>query len=262
MSRYFSDEQIFKLEDELLSLPRKTQSLIEAFLLHNFLTNEGQEYAHHGIARRLGTLEYAIQRVFECLPPTLDDLPDRRSAKDATIFIQAFVFNIFGLLDNLAFVWAFEADVKGNNGLPLPNGRIGLTKDKIRLRESLPTDAQQYLEKSDTWLVNLERFRHSLGHRIPLYIPPFCIDPENAERYRTINEQKREALNKHDFEYHEQLSAEQTALTFFRPWMQASLNDPLPPVVFHAQLISDFATAEEISWTFIKALRTLDFIER
>ena len=41
---------------------------------------------------------------------------------------------------------------------------------------------------------------------------------------------------------------------FFRPFMKHSFTDPAPPVMFHAQILADFATVEEISRRILGAL--------
>lgn len=171
-----------------------------------------------------------------------------------TIHIQAFVFNAFGILDNLAFVWVNERGVVGNNGRPLPNGKIGLARDKERVWQSLPPAVQDCLEEMEEWHGNLKSFRHSLGHRIPLYIPPYNVDPQNADRFQTLQGRMNEALTQLDIDTYEQLEAERDALKFFRPFMKHSLNDPARPIVFHPQVLADFATVEAISKRILDAL--------
>jgi hypothetical protein len=50
--------------------------------------------------------------VFDLIPPELEDIPTDDEAKDAAIQVQAFVINVFGALDNLAWMWVFERDLK------------------------------------------------------------------------------------------------------------------------------------------------------
>jgi hypothetical protein len=106
------------------------------------------------------------------LPPEDYELPDKEKLTSVEIFLQAFIFNAFGILDNLAFVWVNERDVRKRNGLPLPLGRIGLSWDKDEVRKSIPAQMQDYLNMREPWFKHMENVRHSLGHRIPLYIPP------------------------------------------------------------------------------------------
>ena len=107
---------------------------------------------------------------------------------------------------------------------------------------------QAYLVERDPWFAYLENFRHSLGHRIPLYVAPYIVNPENLANYENLEKQMNAAIFQlRDLDEHARLKAEQAALTHFRPWMKHSLADPTPPVVFHVQVLSDFATVEEIA---------------
>jgi hypothetical protein len=106
---------------------------------------------------------------------------------------------------------------------------------------------QAYLDERNPWLSNLESFRHSLGHRIPLYIPPFIVSPADVPLYEDLETRMNEALfRRGDVAEYTRLKLEQEALTRFRPWMKHSFEDPSPPVVFHPQVLADFATIEEM----------------
>jgi hypothetical protein len=106
---------------------------------------------------------------------------------------------------------------------------------------------QSYLAKRDPWFVNLENFRHSLGHRIPLYIPPYVVSARNSVSYEKLEAQMNDALfQQRDLGAYAHLKAEQDALRRFEPLMKHSFGDPTPPVIFHSQILADFATLEEI----------------
>src|SRR5262249_35232990 len=85
----------------------------------SYRSERAREYAVHGFCRRLGMLLRAVDRVFEILPPELEDIPEREDVEDATIAIQSFVLNTFGCFDNLLWVWVFEKDVKEKDGSDL-----------------------------------------------------------------------------------------------------------------------------------------------
>ena len=182
----FSQENLHLLAVQWPTIPGRAQELISAFTQRPYATELGREYALHGAARRIGTLARCVDQVFRQMPPEQEGIPTKEVREDVTIYIQAFVFNVFGVLDNLAYVWVNEQGVVGNTGRPLPNGRIGLTKDKEQVWQSLPAPLQEYLEGFEDWFANLESFRHSLGHRISLYIPPYNVDPRNADRFQAL----------------------------------------------------------------------------
>jgi hypothetical protein len=84
---------------------------------------------------------------------------------DATIYIQAFIMNAFGALDNLAWIWVTEK--------PLNVGKMetGLGPKCKSVRASFTPETQAYLSELDDWFVHIVDFRDALSHRIALYIP-------------------------------------------------------------------------------------------
>jgi len=225
------------------------------YLAQDYKSAPAKEHAHHGFVRRVKTLVRCIQNVFEALPPHRDTVPSSEAISDATINIQAFVFNSFGAIDNLAWIWVNEKGLKKKNGSPIPDAYVGLRKANKLVRESFSPEFCGYLEKLDNWFENLDDFRHALAHRIPLYIPPFVISPENEPRYHGLEERKWAALVQQDFRQYENLDAEQATLGFFRPWMRHSFLENSTPIVFHVQLLADFNTIEELGEKFLIELK-------
>jgi len=83
----------------------------ERYVLRTYRTGRGHEYATQGLCRRLDTLVRAINIVLDLLPPEREDIPDQDEVVAVTIVIQSFMFNAFGCLDNLAWIWVYERGV-------------------------------------------------------------------------------------------------------------------------------------------------------
>ncbi len=167
------------------------------------------------VGRRLGTLVRAIEQVYEILPPEREDIPERGEVVDATIAIQSFVLNTFGCLDNLAWIWVYEKDIKGKDGNELDPKRVGLGSKEVRI--SFTDEFRAYLDSRQKWFENLKNFRDSLAHRIPLYIPPYIVTPANVDEYNRLEQASGEALQRADFEEYDRLQSEQKKLGLFRP---------------------------------------------
>jgi hypothetical protein len=167
--------------------------------------------------RRLGTLQRCIQNVYSLYPPERSDIPSRDENIDLVINLQAFVFNVFGCIDNLAWVWVVEKQ------LTLRPIDVSFSKKKP-VRKTLSTDFKVYLDGLENWFEYLEDFRHALAHRIPLYVPPYTVIPANADRYIDLNRQMGEAVQRLDFNEYDRLDAEQTLLGKFTPAMTHSLS--------------------------------------
>jgi len=251
---FFPQEALAKLHRERSLLLAKYARLTNRYLAYQFRTPLAKEHAHQGLLRRCKTLVRCVQNIFQVLPPDLNSIPSNEAVSDATINIQAFIFNTFGAIENLAWIWVSEQGLRKLNGAPLPEVFVGLRKRNTFVRESFSPEFRTYLNNLDGWFENLDNFRHALAHRIPLYIPPFVISPDHEERYREIDKLMWEALLRMDFGRHKQLETEQESMGFFRPWMTHSVSEKSKHVVFHAQVLADFNTIEELSENFLQEL--------
>ena len=150
--------------------------------------------------------------------------------------LQAFVFNTFGSLDNIASIWTFEKDVKGPDRKPIPRKFVGLGPRNTLVRESLSADFQTHLKTLDEWFGILQDFRHALAHRIPLYIPPYIISEEKSAEYNDLDAKKYATKN---VEEYQSITTEQLKLVKFAPWMQHSYQEGSKQIVFHPQVLRD-----------------------
>jgi hypothetical protein len=144
MARYFSADRIAELNAGRDEVHRQFRSLQESFVFRKYKSDRAAEFAKHGFCRRLETLVRTIDQVYELLPPKQEDIPNRDDVVDATIAIQAFTMNAFGCLENIAWIWLHEKDVKNGNGTPLDPLEVGLGKKK--LRTSLTPQFRAYLD--------------------------------------------------------------------------------------------------------------------
>lgn len=168
--------------------------------------------------------------------------------------IQAFVFNTFGGIDNLAWIWVLEKGLTKDDGSPIPDIWVGLRKKNKLVRDSFSPEFQECLSKLDNWFDNLNDFRHALAHRVPLYIPPYVVPNDKEAAYQQLNARMTEALNRLDFEEHERLSAEQMTLARFIPCVTHSFEEKVTPVFFHCQMLADFKTIEVLAQKMLTEL--------
>lgn len=243
---FYSKQQLDELKKERATVNGKYSALVFAYMSRQYKTARGQEFARHGFLRRLGTLRRCIDRVFTLLPPALEDIPTTDAREDATIAIQAFIFNVFGCMDNLAWVWVEERALRRPDGARLARGQVGLAGKYALVRQSFSAGFQAYLETRADWFAHLEGYRHALAHRIPLYIPPHCVAPTNEEAYLALEQQINAADRARDVTLAADLRTQQRALQFFRPWMVHSLAEQ-SPIIIHPQLLADFNTVEEVA---------------
>jgi hypothetical protein len=252
---YFSEETLYRIQSEFALLKKKHDALILGYYPRKYHRPETIEHVQHGFMRRLGTLLRCVQNTFSTLPPDRgDDPPTRDERIDATINIQAFVFNIFGAIDNLAWIWVTENALKKEDGSPLPNQWIGLGPKNVYVRNSFSKEFRNHLTSMNSWFEHLENFRHALAHRIPLYIPPYTVSPEREGEWQQLEKEIFNASMRGDSVAESKLKESQRPLCKFKPLMLHSYSEKSRPVVFHAQLIADFLTLEELALRLLAEL--------
>jgi len=250
---YFTPEQVAELVQAHQSVSVMSIDLQSDLVSRQYRTAEAREHGIHGLSRRIATLARCVDAVFDLLPPSESGVPETRAIDDATIYIQAFIFNVFGCCDNIAWLWVLEQHVLDKKGSPIAQQRVGIWPDYHQFRASCSPEFRTYLESHRTWFDNLKNFRDALAHRIPLYIPPYSVTPNQHEAYLRLDEEKGAAFKQRDFELHDQIEERQHLLKHFNPIMVHSLTKS-KVVVFHAQLLADFRTIEEIARKMLREL--------
>jgi hypothetical protein len=241
-------DQLRALAASYATLQERLDAIATAYASFPYKTLPGRQYATHGFLRRFNTMHHCIERVFEILPPKQDERPANAVLLDTAVYIQSFVMNVFGALNNLAWIWVSEKTLK------IGRRDIGLGPKCAVVRSSFSQDMRNYLARLDEWFAHITDFRDALAHRIPLYIPPFIVSPEHDAEYDALVVRK---LETNDSDEYDQLCAEQAKLEVFEPVMKHAIDDNKPPVLFHYQLVQDFLTIEEVAQKLLEELERL-----
>jgi hypothetical protein len=257
MAPYFSPEAIKDLEARHGEIQGQFRKLQERFIVRKYRSDRAREYAVQGFCRRLDILVRSIHFVFDLLPPEKEDIPDTDDVVASTMLIQ-FVINTAGCLDNLAWIWVCETGLQDENGRNLDRRQVGLGPSYWIVRNSLPKHFRKHLRRRRAWLRHLTEFRDSLAHRIPLYIPPYIISAHQAVQYAQFGADAIAAGQRGDFEAYDKFVAAQKQLGRFLPWMTHSSTEKSPQVVFHPQLLQDYATVDEFGRKMLEALTEFD----
>jgi hypothetical protein len=244
----FSLDQLRALAASYATLQERLDAIATAYASFPYKTLPGRQYATRGFLRRFNTMHHCIEGVFEILPPEQDERPANAVLLDTAVYIQSFVMNAFGAVDNMAWIWVSE------NSLKIGRMDIGLGPKCAVVRSSLSQEMRDYLARQDDWFAHITDFRDALAHRIPLYIPPFIVSEENDPVYEALEVRK---LETNDSDEYDQLCAQQAKFEVFEPVMKHALDDNKPPVVFHFQLVQDFLTVEEIAEKVLAELKAV-----
>ena len=109
-------------------------------------------------------------------------------------------------------------------------------------------------EHSKVLVEDVNKFRDALAHRIPLYIPPYAVEKSKLEEHNRLEQKATAALARGDHVAYDQLGDEQKKLGEFRPWMRHSFYEQSPTIVFHYQLLTDYATIDELALKLLEEL--------
>jgi len=205
---------------------------------------DAKKYLRYGIGRRLKIIKHCIQNIFQIFPPERKNILEDSEQQNITINLQAFLVNIFGVLDNMAWVIIREKGINIQN-----NSNVNLFKKDVKkvLDDNIEKEKvfKDYLssDKTKNWHdTYLKNYRDSLSHRIPLYVPPKAMTKEQAEKESFLEIEKRKAILNFDFEKSDELEKKIDSIGFPAPVFSHSITEC---IVLHFQLITDFKTIEE-----------------
>lgn len=243
---FFKQSDVDKINSEFVLInSRHVDLTIKLFKLHNSLkTDNAKEYLTHGVMRRMGIMMRSIENVFTIFPIERIDLLSVDELRDVDINLHAFCINIFGLLDNLAWVLIHEKQPAAQIG----KMSVGLYKDKTQ--KYLTKEFCRYLnsEGIKKWYDEyLRNYRDALSHRIPLYVPPKTLTPEQTSQVKQIEKKITNCYKSYnlDLDMIEKLRKEQDGIGSVCFFVSHAFSEGRS-IFLHAQLIADFNTIEEI----------------
>ena len=87
----------------------------------------------------------------------------------------------------------------------------------------------------------LKNYRDALAHRIPPYVPPSEVTPEEGKRFNELEAEKVDCLRNSDLEGFERVRTEQAEIgrpswTFLHAFSEV---EPPRPLLLHGQLLTD-----------------------
>lgn len=237
------------------SLPgqhRAVQSELEQLFLTavtagQSLTNDrAKEYMLHGVGRRLKLLRRCLANVFRLFPPSRTNPLDSDECDEAQISLHAFVMNLYGLFENLAWCFVLRHELEAELG---DRRRIGMFLNSTQ--QYFPSPLRNYLtsETLIKWQNEyLKSYRDSLAHRIPLYIPPAAYTPEQEQQYHVLDRSEWESIRLQQWDRLEEIRNKKLTLGYACPVFLHSYSEEgrARPIYLHLQMIVDAKTVLEL----------------
>jgi len=179
----YSSAQIIELNREHLKV---NASLIELYMripeISLDLSSEAREHALYGVCRRIGIIRECLFAFFELLPPDVNSEPEMEVKMKVDVHLHAFLINVCGIVDNMAWLWAYHAGIDQTIDLEKKKRSIGLF-DRSFYRY-LPVPLQAKVTEFMPWYNFVVKHRHPTAHRIPPYLVPYTSteDDDPPER--------------------------------------------------------------------------------
>ncbi|MBW2655591.1 MAG: hypothetical protein JRC91_11855 [Deltaproteobacteria bacterium] len=241
---FFKQDHVDKIKSEFTLInSRYVDIKIKLWELHNRLkTEKAKEYLSHGVMRRLGIMMRSIKNVFTIFPIERNTLLSTSELSDVDINLHAFIVNIFGLLDNLAWVWIHEKQLANE----IHQMNVGLYKTKTQ--KHLTEEFCRYLnsDRMKKWYNEyLRNYRDTLSHRIPLYVLPKALTPKQVSQVKQIENKIADCYKLRNWDMVEKLREESDRIGDVCFLVSHASSENFP-IILHAQLIADFNTIEEI----------------
>lgn len=235
----YSPEQIEQYEQTRDDWLKRVDNLLDRVIMQHFSVERAGQFAREGFGRRLGYLKHAILRISEVYPPNAVE-PTRDQVRDAEMLLQAFAINVFGAIDNLAWVWSLEKHVTHSDGSPLkPRERCFEGKNAKLLRNSLTPPIINALDNGKDWFTTIGKYRHGVAHQIPIYIPQL-LNREDQENLRIINQEIDKYITYGDYNNLASLFNQKFNLGKYGSYM--ALTGEIAPMKIHPQMVCDVAT--------------------
>ncbi|ACS79477.1 hypothetical protein [Maridesulfovibrio salexigens] len=276
-SQFYSDEDLAKLNKSFSGVMPSWAIVADYLVVHLEAEENAREYITHGVLRRLVMMRRCIERIYELCPPDTRKLDDPDIALDITIYLQSFYIHMYGAFENLARV---SIEMSGIEISESEKRQASFLSKKVnsKIKKILPEPLRKYFstEGMSSWCRHLNNFRHSLAHRIPLYIPENVLSPNKLETYQQLEKEKEnlwenrdncrrylhediqkklKELSKHRKRIHA-IELEQSNLMSFSPVALHSYNEEGSHiVVFHAQILANWNTMLDFICLFLNEMQ-------
>jgi hypothetical protein len=217
---------------------------LASVLAPSLKSEKAREYVIHGVCRRLMIIHRCIENIFTIYPLNRTSLLNDEERINLEINLHAFLINVHGIPDNLAWSYVLEHDSKIDP--KLKEGQVSLFKKETK--KHLPIEVREYVNSADlsNWHKQYAKdYRDALAHRIPPYIPPSIQTPAHQAQCKELEARMVQAIEERNVDLAEKLFEEQNAIGSICGAFKHSLGDS-EAMLLHPQIIVDAKTVMQI----------------
>lgn len=243
----YSSDASSKVERDYYNVQSELGTLFVSFaytLLPSLKSEKAREYVLHGICRRLMIVKQCIENIFTLYPLDRTSLLTNEERTNLEINLHAFLINVHGIPDNLAWAYVLEHDSEIDP--KLKEGQVGLFKKETQ--KYLPTEVRECVNSTvlSHWHKQYAKvYRDALAHRIPPYIPPSALTPAHQVKYKELEAHMMRAIKEGDIDRATKLLDEQSAIGSICGAFKHSHSES-EGMLLHPQIIVDAKTVMHI----------------
>ncbi len=218
---------------------------------HGLSDAQARHFALYGVGRRFEILWSTFRSVRDAVPVDRSRPMTEEEGRAVSRDLNTIYINIVGVIDNYAWVLRHERGSAHIQNLA-PNG-VGLFVKQFR-KDPCFGSLMPRLDPFSDWFTDLRSRRDPAAHQIPLYVPPTALDPENHQRFQTIEHEIGLLASRQEFSRIDALREEQEKLGVFLPKFMHHPDEPL--ISFYPTIPQDLAQLIRVSAIvrqFIKA---------
>lgn len=198
-------------------------------LIHNARNLKSKEavyYMQYGAGRRMMMMLNAFQRITRVIWPERTDPLSHEDQQQMSIDINLIYMNISGVLDN--FAWCILYEKAPELIEEVDRKQIGMFSNKTVLK-IFDERLKAQLMPHKAWSKELKEKRDPVAHRIPLYMPPTVLLPDEVKRFQELQDQHMQCAVNLDFEAAEQRFEELNNIGRLLPcFVHHPEDDPIP----------------------------------
>lgn len=192
------------------------------------------DYCFYGVLRRIFLIKKCLENFERITPPERNKYLDDEQRKDLNLFLHSFLLHISGGIDNLAWVWFYRRKI---DKIEDPEKfRLKINLFNKQYKKYLDREVIDKCSEFKPWYNLLKNFRNPAAHRVPPYIIPYTVDPNDEELHREL---ENKLFSTSDKKERLRIQKQIDDLRDYEPVYMHSFIEESEMVRFHPQAISD-----------------------
>lgn len=248
--------QVKKINDEYSKVQVELNDLVLEISSFYDLFKENKNALDHyqyGLLRRIFLIKQCLKNFILIAPPHNPSYLPEDKRRDLNLFLHAFLINISGAINNLAWIWFYHHKIHEKENVENFKYKVNLFGKEYAkyLKQKIIKKCQEY----NKWYEHFKSLRDPTAHRIPPYIIPYTVKSSEAERHNNLEREYN--LEKDDNKKTSLLKEMESLRDYEIFYMDSFMEDNHKgPVRFYPQNISDTRTFIELTKTVFECLKS------